>query len=231
MSEWWSYSLSDFLMFSARTYFRQFELLNQALWPLQLAALGAGGLLAACMLRPLRHAGQTAFGVLALAWAWVAWAYHAGRYADINTGAPYFAAAFVLQALLLAWMALRRPASITAAAADTIDRRAPLALVGLALLAYPLLAPLNGRGLWQAEVFGIAPDPTVAATFAALLFWRAPWPVWIVPLLWSAVSGATLKELHAPQAWLLPMVALVALLASGLALWSAQRAARQAARN
>ena len=56
MSEWWSYSLSDFLMFSARTYFRQFELLNQALWPLQLAGLGAGLLLAACMLRPRRHA-------------------------------------------------------------------------------------------------------------------------------------------------------------------------------
>ena len=223
MSEWWSYSLSDFLMFSARTYFRQFELLNQALWPLHLVALGAGMLLVACMLRPRRWARPPTFGLLALAWAWVAWAYHAGRYADINTGAPYFAAGFGLQALLLAWMALRRPASIRAGATDTIGRRAPLALVGLALLVYPLLALLNGRSLWQAEVFAIAPDPTVAATFAALLFWRAPWPAWVVPLLWSAISGATLKELHAPLAWLLP---LVALLASALALRSRRQAVR-----
>jgi hypothetical protein len=206
MSQWWTYSLSDFLMFSARTYFRQFELLNRAVWPLHLVALIAGMLLIHGMLRPRKRASVIAFGVLAISWAWVAWAYHAGRYADINTGAPYFAAAFGVQALLLAWMMLRKQP----AAQGGIARRAPVAIMVLALFAYPLLAPLNGRSLWQAEVFAIAPDPTVAATFAALLCWRAPWALWIVPLLWSAASGATLKELHAPQAWLLPAVAILA---------------------
>ena len=33
MSEWWSYSPSDFLLFSARTYYRLFEIHNAALWP------------------------------------------------------------------------------------------------------------------------------------------------------------------------------------------------------
>ena len=28
MSEWWTYRLSDFLLFAPRTYWRQFELLN-----------------------------------------------------------------------------------------------------------------------------------------------------------------------------------------------------------
>jgi hypothetical protein len=33
MSEWWTYSLSDFLLFSPRTYYRLFELYNLAVWP------------------------------------------------------------------------------------------------------------------------------------------------------------------------------------------------------
>ncbi|MFC0253859.1 DUF6064 family protein [Massilia consociata] len=204
MSEWWTYSLSDLLMFSARTYFRQFELMNRALWPLHLPALGAGIVLIACMLRPRPASPKIAFVLLGLAWLWVGWAYHAQRYADINTGAPYFAAGFGVQGALLLWMATRR------AGDGGMSRLAP-AIVALALAAYPLLAPLGGRSGWQAEVFGMAPDPTVAVTFAALLGWRAPWPLWVIPLLWSAASAATLMELRAPFAWLLPGLAVLAI--------------------
>ena len=42
MSEWWTYHLSDFLLFSPRTYYRLFELYNAAIWPAQIVALGAG---------------------------------------------------------------------------------------------------------------------------------------------------------------------------------------------
>ena len=38
MPEWWTYSPSDFLMFSARTYYRLVELHNRRLWPAHLAA-------------------------------------------------------------------------------------------------------------------------------------------------------------------------------------------------
>ncbi len=206
MSEWWTYSLSDFLMFSARSYYRQFELMNRELWPLQLLALAAGVLLLAGKLRPRAQASRAAFAVLALAWAWVAWTYHLERYADINTGAPWFAAGFGVQAVLLAWMA-RRPAAQPAAGVLGWLAR----LLVIAALAYPLLAPLAGRSLLQAEVFGLAPDPTVVATLGALLFWRAPWPLWLIPLAWSAISSATLFELRVAQAWALPSFALTAL--------------------
>ena len=42
MSEWWTYRLSDFLMFSPRTYWRLIENYNQAIWPAQVVALAAG---------------------------------------------------------------------------------------------------------------------------------------------------------------------------------------------
>ena len=103
--------------------------------------------------------------------------------------------------MLLGWMAWRKPA-------PRAGGGAALALVLIALVLYPLLAPLDGRSWWQAEVFGLAPDPTVAATLGALLFWRAPWPLWPIPLLWCAASGVTLMELGASGAWLLPALAL-----------------------
>ena len=74
-----------------------------------------------------------------------------------------------------------------------------LGIAGVALIGYPLLAPLSGRPWAGAELFGLAPDPTVALTLAALLLWRSrPW-LWIVPLLWCAVSSATLVELRSAR--------------------------------
>ena len=42
MGDWWSYTPSDFLLFSARTYYRLFELYNRAIWPAQILALLLG---------------------------------------------------------------------------------------------------------------------------------------------------------------------------------------------
>lgn len=200
MSEWWTYSLSDFLMFSARTYYRQFGLMNREWWPLPLLALGAGTALLACMRR--KEGARVAFALLGVGWLWSGWAYQLQRYADISTGAPYFAVGFFIQAALLAWMACKPVAQV--------GKTAGSALVLLAL-SWPMLAPLNGRDWWQAEVFGFAPDPTAVATLGALLCWRAPWPLWLIPLAWCAASSATLHALHAAQAWLPAVLALLAL--------------------
>jgi len=42
MQEWWSYRPGDFLLFSPRTYWRLFQLANEALWPLQIPVLLIG---------------------------------------------------------------------------------------------------------------------------------------------------------------------------------------------
>ena len=210
MSEWSTYSLSDLLMFSKATYFRLFELHNLALWPAQLVALAAGIALMVCLLRGGDRAGRLAAVLLALAFLSVAWSYFAGRYATINTAAPYYAIAFAVQAVLLLWLASRRAAPRLTPPVGSLAKLA-LGIALLALLAFPLLAPLGGRPWMQAELFGLAPDPTVAFTFGALLLWRAGWMLWIVPLLWCAVTGATLMELGSSQAWVLPAVGVLAL--------------------
>jgi hypothetical protein len=209
MSEWWTYSLSDFLMFSSRSYYRLIESYNAAIWPAHLLALVAGLVVIVAIVRPRQHLQRSAALVLAAAWGWVAWAYHLERYAEINTAAPYFAAAFAVQALLLCWLAYR-PGNAAPA-----PQPQALGLSGLAIFAYPLLALARDGGQWrEAEVFGIAPDPTVVATLGMLLAWRAPAIFWLIPVSWCLVSGATLMELKIVHAWLLPALALTAVLAA-----------------
>jgi hypothetical protein len=220
MSDWWTYRPSDLLMFSKATYFRLFELQNLALWPIHLLALGAGIALLVCLAQGGARAGRATAVLLALAWLHVAWRYFAERYATINTGAPYCAIGFALQAVLLFWLASRKGAPRLTEPVGSLGKLA-LGIGFVALVVYPLLAPLGGRRLAGAELFGLAPDPTVAMTLAALLLWRSGPLLWVVPLLWCAVSGATLMELRAGQAWLL---SLLAVLAVGARLLAARRA-------
>ena len=92
--------------------------------------------------------------------------------------------------------------------------------VGLFVLSvalYPLIAPALGRGWQRAEVFGIAPDPTAIGTLGLLLLVEgAPrWGLLAVPVLWCAVSGATLWAMASMEAWVPAMAALLALGVSG----------------
>jgi hypothetical protein len=108
MSDWWTYSLSDFLLFSPRTYYRLFELYNLAIWPMQLLAFAGGFAILWAWHRGGAAHGRIIAGVLVAFWLWVAWAYLLGHYDTINWAARYAALGFALQALLLAWVGLGR---------------------------------------------------------------------------------------------------------------------------
>jgi hypothetical protein len=220
MSEWWTYSLSDFLMFSPRTYYRLFELYNLAIWPWQILAIGLGLAVLGLWLCDGAWQDRAVAGILAACWLFVGWAYLLVRYNTINWAAGYFAVGFAIEALLLVAIGLvgdrlsLRPVRDPAGAAG-------LCLFTLALVACPLIGPALGRPWLQAEVFGVAPDPTVVATLAVLVAAeRMRWELLVVPLLWCAISGATLWAMQSPDAALLPAVALLAL---ALASWTASR--------
>jgi hypothetical protein len=167
MSEWWSYRLSSFLLFSERTYRRLFELYNAEVWPAQLAALGLGAALLALALARPAGAARAAFALLGACWLWVAAVFLARHYATINWAAPGLALAFGAQGVLLLG---------AAAAARGMQLHPPrgargtigLGLLLAAVLVQPAFAPLAGRPWQGAEVFGLAPDPTVAGTLGVL---------------------------------------------------------------
>ncbi len=194
MPEWLSYGLSDFLLFSPRTYWRLFERQNEALWPLPLVTLGAGiAVLALAGLRPAHCLRWTA-AILGILWAWVAWSFLWQVYAAINWAAAYVAPLFALQAALLFAAAWRAPPAAQPRSARSLTG---LALIATAVLLYPALAPLLGRPWAGAEIFGMAPDPTAIATLGFVLMLRGRWPMTLlpIPLLWCVTSGLTLWEL------------------------------------
>jgi hypothetical protein len=205
MSEWWTYRLYDFLLFTPRTYYRLFELYNAAIWPAHFVAIALGVLLA---LTCLRRDGRAAMVLLAAVWLWVAVAFLALRYATINWAATYAAWAFGAEAALLLWTALRgrfEPAG-----------RIGIGFVLFAVFLEPLSGLILGRPLRQIELFALTPDPTAVATFGALLALRPRrrWLLMIIPVLWSLFTGFTLLAMSARDWWIAPAAAVAAILLS-----------------
>ncbi|HEX7927252.1 MAG TPA: DUF6064 family protein [bacterium] len=213
MGEWWTYRVADFVMFAPRTYYRLFALYNADVWPAHIMGLAAGVAIVALVLRPRVWGGRVIAALLALGWLWVAAMYLHPHYATIHWAADDFAMAFVAQALLLAWLAARGGVTVRA-------RPTGVAWVGMATLVYavalqPLVGPLLTRPWQQAEVFGMAPDPTVIGTLGVLMAAeRAHWLLLPIPVLWCAYNAATLAVLGSPET-----VALA--IAGALALWAA----------
>ena len=103
MQEWWSYRPGDFLLFSPRSYWRLFQLANEALWPLQIPVLLIGAAILAMLFRPRAWADRAIPAVLAGAWLCASVGFLWMHYAAINWTAIYFVPVFVGEALLVLW--------------------------------------------------------------------------------------------------------------------------------
>ncbi len=217
MSEWWSYRPSDFLMFAPRTYWRLFELHNEAWWPAQPVLLLAA-LAWLVWLLSRRTPATLRVGIVALAavWVFVGTTFLLARYAPVNWAASGFALGFGLQAAGLAALATGR---IRLASTPARHRVATLLWLW-AVLGHPLLAIAFGRPWAQAEVIGLAPDPTAIATLALLLWIEPPatraartlrHALWALPLAWCAISAATLWTMGSAQGWVMLLAPLAAL--------------------
>jgi hypothetical protein len=197
MSEWWTYRLSSFLMFSPTIFWRLVERYNREMWPLHgaMLAVGAAMLWLAVARRP--SGGAVIAGALALLWLWVGWAFHWLRYAAINWGAVYFAAGFAIEAVLLVVSALLAMGRARLNSPDPRIRSAGIALATFGIALYPFIAVLEGRPWSQAEMFGLMPEPTALATLGWLLAADLPLRRWlmVLPVISFLVGAAT--------AWLL----------------------------
>jgi hypothetical protein len=219
VSEWWTYRPSDFLMFAPRIYWRLFESLNLAFWPLQAGIALAGMAWLVWVWRggglPCRAAARAALAVLALGWALTAWAFLWLRLAPIHWLAGTIAPLFLLQAAAMLALALH---GAVQGHSDRLRRAVGLSLLLSALLIHPLLAGLAGRPWVQAEFVGLASDPTAIATLGLLLVLRGPrWPMralWAVPLAWCLLSVATLWTMGSAQGWVLGLLVLLAVVAA-----------------
>lgn len=191
MADLFTYSLSDFILFSPNTYARMFARYQDAIQPMPWLGL-VGGIIVLFVVWQ-RHRMIWAVVLLATAWVWTGWAFHMDRYAELSWAAFYFGLAFVAQGLLtiLLGFSMRADGARTTA----------MVLVGFALFGHPLINLLSGHAWPSTGLFGTAPDPTAVAALGFSLVtrgWRR-WAVGAVPALWCLIAVATAYGLGHPE--------------------------------
>lgn len=191
MRELASYSLSDFILFSESVYYRQFELYNQAIWPLHLLAILFVLLIFLAQRNNSVWAGRLIAFLLVMSWVWVAVAFLYLRFNQIHVVANWYAYGFLVQACFIAWYGLLHN-GFGVLARSRIRTGLGWILLWLSLVFYPLIAVVSGRHWLQFEMFAIAPDPTVVATLAILLMRKVNWVLFIMPVMWILISFTTL---------------------------------------
>ena len=202
MSEWWTYRLTSFLLFSPRTYYRLFELYNLAIWPAQLAGVAIGLAIVALLVRK-RGASRSHHRRLA------------GRLLAVDRvglSLPALCADQLGGAVVRGGV---RAPGVASRGRRRHRRPNRLAARGRSRVPDRDLARRNRRSsgirCWRrsrdvrgrtAETFGVAPDPTALATVAALALvrGRVRWLLLVVPLLWCAFTALTLWAMKSPEA-------------------------------
>jgi hypothetical protein len=200
------------LPFTREQFFEVFATYNAANWPVAVAAYPLAMIALVFAWRATPAAGRVTAAVLALMWGWVGIVYQGLFFAPINPAARFFAAAFVIQAVLFGWHAWSRR-GLEYGARSRVRAFAGGVMILYALVLYPIIGLAVGERYPAMPLFGITPCPLLIFTFG-LLLWSscARWWVWIVPLLWAMIGGSAALLLSVPQDWALPLSAVVTLL-------------------
>jgi Family of unknown function (DUF6064) len=180
------------LPFTRDQFLGMFEVYNQAIWPAQVLAYLLGLAAVVFLLTRARASSRAVAAILAAFWLWIGVAFLliAMRTIDGGPGPLVFGAAFLLQAGL--WLLagvirqdLRFEPKLTSVSA------VGWALIGYALVVYPLLGLVAGHVYPRQPMFGVAPCPTVIFSFGLLLLTEPPVSKYllVVPLVWAVTSG------------------------------------------
>ena len=208
------------LPFSAGQFFDVFSEYNQSVWPMQPILMTAALLLVALALVSPRSSRIVVAGLAAL-WAWMALAYHLAVFAALTPAAYVFAAAFLVEAALLAWHGLRTRRLHFALPREASATIVGTLLIAFALVGYPAIAYVLGQQYPAVPTFGL-PCPTVIFTLGLLTWCVRPVPrsVLVIPAAWALPGvSAALNFGVGEDLGLLP----AAILALGLMLWPRTR--------
>ena len=176
---------------SAPELFTVFTRYNTAVWPAQIGLLALALGLLVVVVRGRPGGARVVYGGLALLWVWCGavffLAFYA-RYAGVAPLAYGMATAFVLQGALFARAAAVAGGGTMALRAD-VHGMAAAALIGYALLIYPLLASALGQHYPGQPTFG-APCPLTIFTFGLLLLAaaRVPGHLLAIPFVWAVLG-------------------------------------------
>ncbi len=187
------------LPFTVEQFFGVFRAYNDAVWPTQwlLAALALWAVHLAA--RPCSWSSRAVSAILGALWLWLGLAYHLAFFAAINPLAYAFAAVSVAGGLAFLWFGAVR-SQLRFQFVPRGRGWAGLALVGFALVAYPIWSVMAGHRYPEFPTFGL-PCPTTLFTIGMLAFLVPPFPraALAAPVLWCLVGSQAAFLLGVPQ--------------------------------
>lgn len=196
-------------------YFRLFDTYDDAIWPAQIVAYTLCFLALWITLRPFSGSDRIVSSILATAWIWNGVAFHMLHFARIDWVAWPVGLLFVIQGFCFFVTGTIRGRLDFRFIAAGLSGKAGIAFAATALILYPLLESPLGLAWPGTGLVGVAPGPTTLFTLGFLLLVapRAPVFLFAVPLLWSAVAGASgLVLMVTEDIWLAPAAVLAVVL-------------------
>ncbi|MGD8428731.1 MAG: DUF6064 family protein [Balneolaceae bacterium] len=183
------------LPFTATQFLDIFRDYNNAIWPAQGFAYLFGIIAVVLGFRPLTTSGRIISVILGFFWLWIGIIYHLMFFSAINKAAYVFGALFIIQGLLFlfAGFATRK---LRFQYRNDVYGITGIALIGYAMIIYPIIGYYSGHAYPFAPMFGVAPCPATIFTFGLLLWTKARVPVWLftIPAIWSIIgSTAAIK--------------------------------------
>jgi len=190
------------LPFSRPEFLQVFSDFNQSIWPLQWITAALGVLAVGLLVSGQAWKHRAIASILSAFWLITGAGYHWLFFARINPAAYLFGSLFVIAALLFLIEGIAR-GRIRFRLPRGVSGWMPLALMGYALVLYPVVGLAATHPYPETPLFGVAPCPTTIFTLALLTGAYHPRPMLLaaVPLLWAVVGGSAAILLDMPQDW------------------------------
>jgi hypothetical protein len=178
------------LPFSIEQFLKVFEDYNLSVWPMQLVIYVMALVALFLSIKKLRWSGKIISLILSFFWIWMGIVYHLMFFTTINKAAYVFGIAFILQGILFFYYGFIHK-RLSFRFSRNVYGVTGSFLMLFALLIYPITGYYMGHIYPASPTFGL-PCPTTIFTFG-LLLWashKLPWPILIVPLLWSIIGSS-----------------------------------------
>ena len=206
MEDLLSYRLSDLLLFSESTFYRQFERFNQWLHPFQYFAY-IYGLLWLPTWRGGRHSlVRILAAITACLWLVCLYAFMYRLYAQVNWMLPYLMVPLGLQPLLLIAAALRAPSPGN-------PGYLPL-LIWISTLLMPAAELASGRPVAALSAYALTPDSLALCSVVLVLVLQRSLVYSLPALVWLLYSVLTYIAMENPMAWYLAALLLLTVIAA-----------------
>jgi hypothetical protein len=175
--------------FTFNEFLEMLERFNTDLWPAHAIMYALAGVAIYFAIRKSKYAGKIVTVILVLFWIWVGVVFNLLYFSMLNPMAYLFVVLFILEGIMLAMAGLFKNRISFKVRADLFGLIGAVMII-YALIGYPLVGYVTGRGPDHLLYTGMMPCPTTIFTLGILCWTDRQMPkyILIIPVIY-ALSG------------------------------------------